>query len=65
MQTKKIAVIGAGTMGSTIIAGLLRTGNSSVENITATTRSDKSALKIHGKFGVRVLTDNQAAASGR
>lgn len=62
MITKKITVIGAGTMGRTIIAGLLRSGNSKPENITATTRTDKTAKMVREKYGVKVLTNNPDAA---
>ncbi len=64
MHTKKITIIGAGTMGSTIIAGLIRTGNSTVENITATVRTERTAKKIRSQYGVEVFTDNVKASQG-
>lgn len=64
MNNKTVAIIGAGTMGSTIIAGLLRTGNSTKEKITATARTAKTADRIKKQFGIKVTTDNLKAAKG-
>jgi pyrroline-5-carboxylate reductase len=64
MLKQKIAVIGAGMMGSTIIDGLLRSGNSSRENITAAVRTAKSAEKVKKHFGIATFTDNLEAAKG-
>lgn len=62
LKEKKILLVGAGTMGSTIISGLLRTGSSTKEFIKATVRTEKTAAKIRKQFGIKVLTDNVKSA---
>ena len=56
-----IAIIGAGVMGETLLAGLLRAGHPASE-IIATTRKDDQGAELRSKYGIDVV-DNAAAAS--
>jgi pyrroline-5-carboxylate reductase len=61
--TKRIAVLGAGTMGQAIVGGLVKAGHPR-RSLVATTRTPASARALTRSLGVRVTTDNVAAASG-
>lgn len=63
MHNKTIAVLGAGTMGQAILGGLVKAGHSK-RRLAATTRTRAAALSLTRALGVRVSTDNLAAASG-
>lgn len=56
----QIAFIGTGNMAGAIIGGLLHKGFAP-EQITGTTRSDDSARRASDSYGIRVITDNDAA----
>lgn len=60
----KIAVLGAGTLGQTLIRGLLDRRIVSARDVTATTRHDATAAAVRKAFGVRASTDNVAAIRG-
>lgn len=61
MIDKSIAFLGGGNMASAIIRGLLRAGTPP-ERITATVRRAEKKTELEQAFGIRVLTDNLAAA---
>lgn len=54
------AILGAGVMGETVLAGLLRAGRPAAELVVAEKRPER-AKELEGKYAVRVL-DNLAAA---
>jgi pyrroline-5-carboxylate reductase len=58
---KSITFLGGGNMASAIIRGLLRAGTRP-ERITATVRRAEKKTELEQAFGIRVLTDNLAAA---
>jgi len=58
---KSITFLGGGNMASAIIRGLLRAGTPP-ERITATVRRAEKKTELEQAFGIRVLTDNLAAA---
>jgi pyrroline-5-carboxylate reductase len=58
---KSITFLGGGNMASAIIRGLLRAGTPP-ERITATVRRSEKKTELEQAFGIRVLTDNLAAA---
>lgn len=66
MQTpiSKLAVIGAGTMGSTLIRALLNASVLEAQKIVATTRHAETATERARQLGVEVMTDNRAAIEG-
>lgn len=61
MKAKSIAVLGAGTMGQAILGGLTRAGHPR-RLLTATTRTRAAAEAVAHATGLRVSTDNVAAA---
>lgn len=65
LKDKKIAVLGAGHMGSALIGGLLR-GKlvTSPKNITATRRSPEALDELRRKWDIHTSTDNRKAVKG-
>lgn len=58
----RIAVIGAGNIGSALIGGVIRSGLASPESLIATVRSEEHAAEIRRSFGVRALAGNNLEA---
>ena len=63
MKGKTIAVLGAGTMGQAILGGLVEAGHPR-RLLLATTRTRAAAEAVARATGLRVSTDNAAAAAG-
>ena len=61
MSDKKIAIIGGGNLGSSIVEGLLKSGKYQAENITVTRRKTERLAHL-AERGVCVSADNVAAA---
>jgi pyrroline-5-carboxylate reductase len=61
MKRKTIAVLGAGTMGQAILGGLVRAGHPR-RLLWGTTRTRPAAESLARATGLRVTTDNVAAA---
>ena len=61
---KKIAVIGTGTMGRSIVAGLVASGKVRRSGVVATARTRASAEKAAAELGVKCTLDNAVAAAG-
>jgi pyrroline-5-carboxylate reductase len=59
---KRIAVIGAGKIGQTLIAGLLEAGLCAAKDITAVTKHRDTLAQVKKRFGVRVTLDAAEAA---
>jgi pyrroline-5-carboxylate reductase len=64
LNGQKIAVLGAGKMGETLIAGLLEAGAAGAEDIVATARHQERIDEIAARFGVSATLDNRAAIQG-
>lgn len=62
LKSRTFCVLGAGTLGKTIIRGLLRTGQVGAESIRATVGHSSSAEPAAEELGVDVGTDNASAA---
>lgn len=60
-MTSVVAVLGTGTMGEAILAGLLRSGRPASE-VLATARRPERAAQLREQYGVEVV-DNATAAS--
>jgi len=63
MDGKRIAIIGAGIMGRSILRALMERGVPA-ERLSATTRRRETAESVAAETGVAVSTDNPAAARG-
>lgn len=62
MKTDKVAIIGAGNLGKSIIQGLIDTNSFPLENITATKRNLKDLQHFEEK-GIHITSDNLSAVS--
>ncbi|MEM1179819.1 MAG: pyrroline-5-carboxylate reductase [Acidobacteriota bacterium] len=60
----RLAVLGAGKMGETLIAALLATDVIAAPDIVATARQQARLNRLHDRFGVKTSTDNRAAVAG-
>jgi pyrroline-5-carboxylate reductase len=58
----RIAVIGAGNIGSALIAGILKSGVATRDTVTATVRTEERAQELRSRFGVRVIAGNNLGA---
>ncbi len=58
---QKIAVIGSGVMGGAIIGGLLQTGLTDPENITAVDLMEDRLNELGNNYGIQTTTDNLEA----
>ena len=61
-MTRKIAVIGAGKLGETLISALLDSKVVRPEQIVATTAHDETIARKVSKYGIQGTTDNADAA---
>ncbi len=60
---QSLAILGCGTMGEAILAGLLGAGAFQASQIVASVRRNEVGSRITAKFGVRTTTDNAEAAA--
>ena len=56
-----IAVLGAGKMGSSLLAAMIKSGNGIFGNATATVKHSHRAASVSKQLGMNVGTDNSAA----
>ncbi|MBA3529926.1 MAG: pyrroline-5-carboxylate reductase, partial [Propionibacteriaceae bacterium] len=56
-----LAILGAGVMGETVLSGLLRAGWSA-EEIIATDRRPERQVELRETYGIRMLSNTEAAA---
>jgi pyrroline-5-carboxylate reductase len=61
-QPCRIAVIGAGNIGTALIRGVLKSGVATAESVIATVRSEERAAIVRERFGIRVLAGNNLEA---
>ncbi len=59
VKMNKIGFIGAGTMASAIIFGLINSGKINLGNVTASEISEERARKVSKEIGINVIKDNQ------
>ena len=61
---RSLCVLGCGTMGQAIVAGVLRGDWLSADNIVVTVRRAEIATQLEAQYGVRATTDNLDAVRG-
>lgn len=61
MSGKTLAILGCGTMGEAILAGLLRAGERTAAEIVATARRPEVVDRVAAQYGVRAMLDNAEA----
>lgn len=59
----RIAVIGAGNIGSALIGGILKSGISDRDHLVATTRTAESARRIQERYGIRATAEGNVEAA--
>ena len=62
MTDRKVALLGGGKMAEALMAGLIRSGGRSVDEIMVTCRREERARELAGKYGVSASLDNAEAA---
>jgi pyrroline-5-carboxylate reductase len=62
MTDRKVAFLGGGKMGEALVAGLIRSGGRSLDEIMVTCRREERARELAGKYGVASSLDNAEAA---
>ena len=64
LKNKRIAVIGAGNMGTALLGGLLRGKLTTPRQITASRRGEQALAALRKRWRVQTTTDNRKAAAG-
>jgi len=64
LGVERVAVLGAGKMGETLIGALVGAHGLAAERIVATARHDETLRRVGDAFGVATSRDNRAAARG-
>jgi pyrroline-5-carboxylate reductase len=64
VDTRKIAVLGAGRIGESLIAGLLSSGWREPSEVAATTRRPERVDELRDRYGVEATLSNHDAAAG-
>lgn len=59
LQNKRIAFVGAGSMGQALIKGLLEAGLVQKEQVMASAHSQKTLAHLEQEFGIKTYQDNQ------
>lgn len=63
-MSRKLAVVGAGKMGGTLLKALLGSGALAADEVVATVKHAESAAELRDRLGVETATDNRAAVAG-
>jgi pyrroline-5-carboxylate reductase len=62
MTDRKVAFLGGGKMGEALVAGLIRSGGRSLDEIMVTCRREERSRELAGKYGVAATLDNAEAS---
>jgi pyrroline-5-carboxylate reductase len=62
MSERRVAILGGGKMGEALIAGLIRSGGRSKDEIIVTCRREERAAELAERHGVATTLSNQEAA---
>ena len=60
-MTSRVAILGAGVMGETLLSGLIRAGRRP-EELLITERREERAAELRERYGVDVVSNVDAAA---
>ena len=64
VEKRRVAVLGAGTIGEALIAGLLGSGWREPSDIVASARRDERAAELGERLGIKATLSNVEAAAG-
>jgi len=59
LTNKKVAIIGVGKMGETLLNSMIKNNLVQKENLTGSTAQEEHAKEINKKYGIRTYTNNQ------
>jgi pyrroline-5-carboxylate reductase len=63
-RSRRIAIVGAGRLGESLLRGLLSSGWRSADELSATARGDDHVAHLRDAYGVDAGSDNVAAVAG-
>ncbi|HXT21197.1 MAG TPA: pyrroline-5-carboxylate reductase [Thermoanaerobaculia bacterium] len=63
-MTRRLAVVGAGKMGSTLLKALLDSHALAADEVVATVKHEAGAAELRGRLGIAACTDNRTAIDG-
>ena len=64
MDARRVAILGAGTIGESLLRGLLSGGWREPSEIVATVRDEERARELEEQHGVKVTLSNAEAVAG-
>jgi pyrroline-5-carboxylate reductase len=64
VDERRIAVLGAGKIGESLIAGLLSSGWRTTDDIVASNRRPERAAELSERYGIATTTSSEEAAAG-
>ena len=64
VDSRKIAVLGAGRIGESLISGLLSSGWREPSEVAATTRRAERVAELRERYGIEATLSNRDAAAG-
>lgn len=63
-MSKRVAIVGCGKIGESLLAGLLSAGWRTTGEVVATTRREERAAELRDRHGIETSLDNAAAVDG-
>lgn len=65
LQGKRIAVVGVGKIGGTLVRSLLKSGVAAPEQLAGSTAHEEHARQVEEELGIRMFLDNAELVAGR
>lgn len=65
LTNKKIAIIGVGKMGETLLNGMIKNNFVKKENVAGSTAQEEHAQELNKKYGIQTFIDNKEMISGK
>ncbi len=65
LTNKKVAIIGVGKMGETLLNGMIKNNLVKKENIAGSTAQEEHAKEINKKYGIQTYINNKEIISGK
>jgi pyrroline-5-carboxylate reductase len=63
-MSRRVAILGCGKIGESLLGGLLSSGWREADEVVATVRRDDRAAELRGHYGIEVSHSNAEAAAG-
>src|SRR5215211_3108132 len=63
MDARRVAILGAGTIGESLLRGLLSGGWREPSEVVATVRDEQRAVELHERYGVKATLSNAEAVA--